>query len=464
MTIDATKGPAMKPGDPLLPVPALEPGELPWRKYLCRACGLIYDEAEGDPDGGLPPGTRFEDIPEDWICPLCGVSKADFELLETVGQPFGAEGECSQNAVPAVPAQPLAVLGAGRREGARHAGVNGGRPAGGDDGVVIIGAGHAGWQMVRALRERDAGLPITLVSADAADVYDKPMLSVAFSRQLTPEALIRETGVAAARRLGIRLLADTHAFDAVPQARRVRTTRGTFRYRHLVLAHGARSRLHPALPPAWCWRIDDLSSYRRFREALTQRCRIDIEADADVMIIGAGLVGSELANDLALGDYSVLLVERGDQPVPQAARADADALLAAWRALPIRFVGDAQPTGIERTEGGLYRVHLVDGRSYRVREVISALGVTPPSRLAERLGLAWQDGIVVDPQDLSTDRPEVHALGDCISVGGKPSRFIAPIARQAALIADKIVSGDFAPYQMDAGIVRVKTSSYAFNL
>ncbi|MBN2701938.1 MAG: rubredoxin [Methylothermaceae bacterium] len=53
-----------------------------YRKYVCVVCGYIYDEAEGDPDGGLPPGTRFEDIPDDWICPECGSTKDDFELLE----------------------------------------------------------------------------------------------------------------------------------------------------------------------------------------------------------------------------------------------------------------------------------------------------------------------------------------------------------------------------------------------
>lgn len=54
----------------------------PYRKYICKTCGLIYDEADGDPDSGLAPGTRFEDIPDDWYCPLCLVSKADFVLIE----------------------------------------------------------------------------------------------------------------------------------------------------------------------------------------------------------------------------------------------------------------------------------------------------------------------------------------------------------------------------------------------
>ena len=53
-----------------------------WKQYICRACGLIYDEEAGDPDSGLAPGTRFEAIPDDWVCPLCGAGKDQFERAE----------------------------------------------------------------------------------------------------------------------------------------------------------------------------------------------------------------------------------------------------------------------------------------------------------------------------------------------------------------------------------------------
>lgn len=53
--------------------------DAPWRKYICTTCGTIYDEAEGDADGGIPPGTRYEDLPDDWICPVCGTAKSGFE-------------------------------------------------------------------------------------------------------------------------------------------------------------------------------------------------------------------------------------------------------------------------------------------------------------------------------------------------------------------------------------------------
>ena len=52
------------------------------KKYRCTVCDWIYDPEVGDPDGGIAPGTAFEDIPDDWSCPLCGVTKEDFELVE----------------------------------------------------------------------------------------------------------------------------------------------------------------------------------------------------------------------------------------------------------------------------------------------------------------------------------------------------------------------------------------------
>lgn len=52
------------------------------KQYVCVVCGWIYDEAEGLPDEGIPAGTKWEDIPEDWTCPDCGVGKEDFEMEE----------------------------------------------------------------------------------------------------------------------------------------------------------------------------------------------------------------------------------------------------------------------------------------------------------------------------------------------------------------------------------------------
>ena len=405
----------------------------PYRQFICHACGWIYDEAEGDADSGLAPGTRFKDIPEDWACPLCGVTKADFSPYE---------------------APSLEALRA-RAESAAGQGVTGGR---GTPGVVIVGAGRAGWQMAEALRALDAQLPITLVTACAGDVYDKPLLSVAMARGLPAEALVKERGADAARRLGVRLLADTHAIHINRAQRQLRTTRGTLRYGELILAHGAQAALPAGLPAALCWRINHLGAYQKLRAALG-------DAPKDVLIIGAGLIGSELANDLALGGHRITLLDVQAAPLARWPEEQAGGpLLAAWQGLPIRFLGCATVNAVVRDAQGRYRVDTACGQQIEADQVIVCSGLQTPPRLARSAGLTWQGGIAVDAATLRTSDPHIHALGDCISVNGQVSRFIEPIARQARTIAAAIAGGEAVPYEHRAAPVRVKTSSQPLTL
>ena len=53
-----------------------------YKRWQCLACNYIYDEAEGWPDDGIPAGTRWQDVSEDWVCPECGAEKADFEMIQ----------------------------------------------------------------------------------------------------------------------------------------------------------------------------------------------------------------------------------------------------------------------------------------------------------------------------------------------------------------------------------------------
>ena len=405
----------------------------PYRQFICHACGWIYDEAEGDADSGLAPGTRFEDIPDDWACPLCGVTKADFSPYE---------------------APSLEALRARAESGAGNW-VDTGR---GTPGVLIVGAGRAGWQMAEALRALDAQLPITLVSACAGDVYDKPLLSVAMARGLPAEALVKERGADAARRLGVRLLADTHAIHINRAQRQLRTTRGTLRYGELILAHGAQAALPAGLPAALCWRINHLGAYQKLRAALG-------DAPKDVLIIGAGLIGSELANDLALGGHRITLLDVQAAPLARWPEEQAGGpLLAAWQGLPIRFLGCATVNAVVRDAQGRYRVDTACGQQIEADQVIVCSGLQTPPRLARSAGLAWQGGIAVDAATLRTSDPHIHALGDCISVNGQVSRFIEPIARQARTISAAIAGGEAVPYEHRAAPVRVKTSSQPLTL
>lgn len=413
---------------PTSPALLLAANDTAFRQFICRACGYVYDEAKGDPDGGLPPGTRYDDIPDDWACPLCGVTKAEFE-------PYVAP--TLQRA-----AAPVAATGRSRH----------------DPGVVVVGGGSAGWQVAQALRERDAALPITLVAACSADVYDKPTLSVAIARGLDPQRIVREHAADAARRLNVKLVPDAIAVRIDTVARTLRTTRGTLRWRKLVLAHGAAPRLPAALPPQQVWRVNDLAAYRRLRDVLAVRPQ-------RVVIVGAGLVGCELANDLALGGHAVTLLDV--QPRPLAALVPAPAsqrLLVAWRALPIAFVGGVQVAAVEPLGDGTRRVALADGRTFDADQVVAATGLAAPDRLARTAGLAFDrgsGGVVVEPATLRSAHPDIHALGDCVAVGGQASRFIEPIGRQARAIAAAICGDDdpLSAYVPQAVPLRVKTTS-----
>ena len=416
------------------PLPtAVESALAPWQQYICDACGYIYNEADGDPDGGLAPGTRYADIPDDWVCPLCGVTKADFT-------PYTPPSRDALRAGLAHSA-PVAPRGAA--------------------GVVIVGAGRAGWQMAEALRALDARLPITVVTACAGDVYDKPILSIAMARRTAPDALVKESGAAAAARLNVRLLSHTHAVRICADTNQLRTTRGVLRFDRLVLAHGAQAALPPTLPAALCWRINHLAAYQKLRAALG---KVDETGPQDIAIVGAGLIGSELANDLALGGHRVTLLDVQTEPLARwSAEGAGSQLLDAWKDLTIRFVGGVQVAQLEQV-AGRYRITTACGQRFAADQVIAAAGLATPPRLAQSADLLWDNGIAVDPANLKTSNERIHAMGDCIAVNGQPSRFIEPIARQARAIAADICGTTPAPYEPRAAVVRVKTTSRPLTL
>lgn len=75
--------PRRTPASPAtLPQIVTETAQETAQMWICTSCGFLYDPAEGDPDGGVPPGTAFADIPDDWFCPVCGARKTDFEPYE----------------------------------------------------------------------------------------------------------------------------------------------------------------------------------------------------------------------------------------------------------------------------------------------------------------------------------------------------------------------------------------------
>lgn len=183
-----------------------------------------------------------------------------------------------------------------------------------------------------------------------------------------------------------------------------------------------------------------------------------------MVIVGAGLIGSELANDLALGGHRVTLLDAMTQPLARWPSEQAgEPLLAAWQDLPIQFKGGVQVARVEKL-GARYRVTTACGQRFAADQVIAATGLATPPRLAQSAGLAWRNGIAVEPQGLQTSVERIHALGDCITLNGQASRFIEPIARQARSIAAAITGAAPVPYEAKPNVVRVKTTTHPLTL
>ena len=410
-------------GAPAEPAKMAEPtdGKGPWKEFLCRACGFIYNERDGDPDSGLSPGTRFDDIPEDWYCPVCGVRKQDFEPYERAALP-----EAGEHTIPAR-----------NKEG----------------GVVIVGGGLAGWAAASEIRARDPGVAITMVTSCRGDIYHKPELAVSFSRGLSPQNLRRESGTGAARRLGLRLLADTAAVGISPRFRKLRTTRGTLRYDHLVVAAGARARVPQNIDPALCWRINDLDAWAGLHAAL-------LGSSKDIAILGAGMIGCELAEDLSRAGHRVTLLALTPTPMEGLLPSVAGARVrAGLEGLGVNYLVTAGVESTGKSRHGRVSIQLEGSRVLAVNELVVATGVAPRERLFRAAGLAFDGGLVVDPGTLRTSDDAIFALGDCIVLDGTPCRFVEPIARQAAAIASAITGAQPAGYEHRTPVIRLKTRS-----
>lgn len=169
---------------------------------------------------------------------------------------------------------------------------------------------------------------------------------------------------------------------------------------------------------------------------------------------------SELANDLALAGHHITLLDVADRPLAGALPAVQSAqLLAAWAALPLSFVGGMAACQVQALADGRKQITTESGEVFEVDHIVLAAGLQTPNRLATTAGLAWNNGIAVQPGTLATSVEGIHALGDCIAIDGQVSCYIEPISRQAKTLAATILGLPPAPYQATCVPLRLKTTS-----
>ena len=289
--------------------------------------------------------------------------------------------------------------------------------------LIVIGAGLAGWTTIREFRKLDPDTPVTLITADSGDFYAKPTLSNAFAQQRGPTQLVTTPAARMAETLKVTLLAHTEVLAIDPAQNLVRTGQGEINYRDLVLATGAHAiRLSLAGDAAeHVLSVNSLDDFAAFHARLLAE-RAPEAAKARVLIMGAGLIGCEFANDLAGTGHPVQLVDPASAPIAALLPAQASAeLQAALTGLGVQWHFGTTVTAVDQAasgETGALHVTLANGQRLEADLVLSAIGLRANTTLAQAAGLHCERGVVVDAS-LRSSQPHIYALGDNAQYAGQ---------------------------------------------
>ena len=273
--------------------------------------------------------------------------------------------------------------------------------------VVIVGAGHAGFQLAASLRQAGFKEPIYLINDEAHLPYQRPPLSKAYLKGTGgPDSLMFRPAKFYADQ-NIDLIAD-HAVSIDRAARKLKLASGTsLDYGHLVLATGARNRLldipNANLPDVRYLRILDDSEDMRKRLASSKH----------VVVIGAGFIGLEFAATARIKGLKVDVLELASRVMARAVTAEVSEYFQRQHtAAGIRIHLGVQATAIEVENGKVSGVSLSDGCHIPVDLVVVGVGVLPNVELAGEAGLPVASGIIVNEHLLTAD-PDISAIGDC---------------------------------------------------
>ena len=315
--------------------------------------------------------------------------------------------------------------------------------------VVIVGTGLAGYNLAREFRKLDSETPLLLITADDGRSYSKPMLSTGFGKNKEADGLSMATPEAMAEQLKAQVRIHTRISGIDPGHKQLWIGEEAVPYRDLVLAWGAQTVQVPVEGDAQdaIFPINDLEDYARFRAAAAGKRR--------VLILGAGLIGCEFANDLIAGGYEVDLVAPCEQVMPTLLHpAAAAAVQAGLESLGARFHLGPVLTRLQRTDSGL-EAHLSDGSVVPCDVVVSAIGLRPRIDMAAAAGIKVNRGVEVDRQ-LKTSHSHIYALGDCAEVDGLNLLYVMPLMSCARALAQTL-AGNPTAVSYGAMPITVKT-------
>lgn len=317
--------------------------------------------------------------------------------------------------------------------------------------LVIVGSGLAAYTLAREWRKQDSTTPLTIVTADDGAGYSKPMLSNAFGKGQSPDDLIQLSAEQAAEQFQARLLTHTRVTHIDPTTQTLQLDQGeALSWGKLVLALGA----EPIKAPLEGDAVDRVMSinnrldFQAFHTALSDRKK--------VLIMGAGLIGCEFANDLASAGFEVDVVAPSETllaglvppPIGQV-------LQGALEHLGVRFHLGPLVSRVDQGKDGTLAVRLTNGQNLPADAVLSAVGLRARLDLARAAGLEVNRGVKVDKY-LQTSKANIYALGDCAEVEGQVLQFVMPLMNAARALA-KTLAVEPTPVHWPAMPITVKT-------
>jgi nitric oxide reductase FlRd-NAD(+) reductase len=320
--------------------------------------------------------------------------------------------------------------------------------------IVVIGSGFAARQLIKNLRSQDKNVPVRLIAADSCDEYNKPELSHVFSMGCDADALTRQTAAEWAESQGIMLHPFTRVTAIDTAAHVVTTSAGDFSYGKLVLATGAQA-VVPTVKGSDL--ICTLNSQQDYRS-----CQARLAGAERVLMIGGGLIGTELAMDFSRAGKSVTVVDRSSSLLsallpPEIAARLQNRLMHNG----VEFIFRSELTALSRYQDAL-QASFSNGLMRTFDAVVCAIGLRPDLTLARDAGIEVRHGVVVD-ETLATSAADVYALGDCAEIAGKLLPYLQP-ATLAAMTLARNLTGNPAKLTLPAMLIKVKTPDMPLHL
>ncbi|CAL8981401.1 Rhodocoxin reductase [Rhodoplanes serenus] len=280
--------------------------------------------------------------------------------------------------------------------------------------LVVVGASCAGVSLAMATRDLGSERPIVLVGDEPDLPYHRPPLSKAFLAGKAEESTLALRPESLLASLGIEIVAGTAVTVIDRTARRVITANGRrIAYDHLALTTGSRARTLAIAGTA-----DNVLTLRTLADA--RRLRAAVATCREVVIVGGGFVGLEVAATLAAAGAAVTVVETEQRLLKRAVSpAVSDAVMRLHTRHGVGLRLGARVIAIDRAGDRARAVRLDDGSVLPCDLVVVGIGAVANDELAAAAGLPCRDGVLVDPEGRTTD-PHIVAAGDCAR---HPSRF-----------------------------------------